>query len=59
MSSELLIKLRQLAERRQAHMSDLHHSGRWRRYYTESEFAALKQDAEHDTDNRKRLTQAE
>jgi uncharacterized repeat protein (TIGR03809 family) len=59
MSAELLMKLRQLAERRQAHISDLHHSGRWKRYYSESEFAALRQDAEHATNNWKQLTQAD
>jgi uncharacterized repeat protein (TIGR03809 family) len=59
MSAELLTKLRQLAERRQAHISDLHHSGRWKRYYSESEFAALRQDAEMATDNWTRLAQAD
>lgn len=59
MSSELLNKLHQWAERRRAHISDLHHSGRWKRYYSESEFTAIKQDAERAADNWKRLTQAD
>jgi hypothetical protein len=45
MSAELISKLRNLAERRRAHFLDLHESGRWKRYYNESEFAASEREA--------------
>jgi hypothetical protein len=58
MSSDLLDKLHQLAERRQAHFSDLHNSGRWRHYYaSENEVIAVVRDAERATDNWKQMTQ--
>jgi len=41
MPAELIGRLRTLAERRRAHFHDLHESGRWKLYYSESEFAAL------------------
>jgi uncharacterized repeat protein (TIGR03809 family) len=45
MSSELIGKLRRLAERRRDHLVDLQETGRWKHYYSESEFAARKLDA--------------
>ena len=55
MSQELLGKLHRLAERRQAHVNDLQQSGRWRHYYDENEFAALRRDAESAADKWRRL----
>ncbi len=40
MSPDLIGKLRNLAERRRAHFLDLQETGRWRHYYSESEFRA-------------------
>jgi hypothetical protein len=57
MSAELMNKLHQWAAKRQAHFSDLQQSGRWRRYYTENEFAALRQDADRSANEWKRLAQ--
>jgi uncharacterized repeat protein (TIGR03809 family) len=34
-----------LAERRLAHVADLHRTGRWKRYYSEERFAACMLDA--------------
>ena len=31
---------RSLAERKRQHLTELYHSGRWRRYYTEESFLA-------------------
>ncbi len=45
MPADLIGKLRNLAERRRAHFLDLHESGRWRHYYSESEFATSKHEA--------------
>ena len=45
MSAELLGKLRNLAERRRAHFLDLQQTGRWRHYYSESEFDSWKREA--------------
>ena len=45
MSAELIGKLRRLAEQRRDHFLDLQETGRWRHYYSESEFAASKRDA--------------
>ena len=45
MSTDLIGRLRNLAERRRAHFLDLHETGRWRRYYSESEFAASEREA--------------
>jgi hypothetical protein len=59
MSAELMVKLHRWAERRQAHFFDLQQSGRWRRYYSEREFAALKRDADRAADNWKRLSQSD
>ncbi len=44
MSRDLIGKLRNLAERRQAHFLDLQETGRWRYYYSEREFAASKRE---------------
>ncbi len=35
---EVAHKWRALAERRRAHFLELHHSGRWKRYYSEEQF---------------------
>jgi uncharacterized repeat protein (TIGR03809 family) len=35
---EVAQKWRALAERRCAHLLELHHSGRWRHYYSEEQF---------------------
>ncbi|HVG51123.1 MAG TPA: TIGR03809 family protein [Xanthobacteraceae bacterium] len=45
MSAALIHKLHALAERRCAHLLDLHQSGRWRRFYTREEFMAQIGDA--------------
>jgi uncharacterized repeat protein (TIGR03809 family) len=34
----IALKWRELAERRRAHFTELHKSGRWKHYYTEREF---------------------
>jgi uncharacterized repeat protein (TIGR03809 family) len=39
-SPETIRKWHDLAERRRAHLVDLYDTGRWRLYYTESEFVA-------------------
>ena len=39
-----------LAERRREHFADLHHSGRWRRYYREHDFFAQMQETALMTD---------
>jgi hypothetical protein len=59
MSAELMNKLHRWAERRQAHFSELQQSGRWRRYYSEGEFADLRQDADRSAENWQRLAQAD
>ncbi|MGZ9111039.1 MAG: TIGR03809 family protein [Rhodoplanes sp.] len=38
-SVDLARKWRALAQRRKAHLVDLYHSGRWRLYYSEADFA--------------------
>ena len=40
MSEEITRKWHELAERRRAHFVELYDTGRWRRYYDESEFVA-------------------
>jgi uncharacterized repeat protein (TIGR03809 family) len=42
----IVIRWRELAEQRLAHLADLHASGRWRRYYSEATFTADLRDAE-------------
>jgi uncharacterized repeat protein (TIGR03809 family) len=37
---QLARKWRDLADRRKAHFSELHRTGRWRHYYTEDQFVA-------------------
>lgn len=56
MSAELIGKLQQLAERRRAHFTDLRLTGRWKHYYSESEFAAVMRDATQSVDNWERMT---
>ncbi len=41
MSPEITGKWHDLAEKRRAHLVDLYESGRWKHYYSESEFVAL------------------
>jgi uncharacterized repeat protein (TIGR03809 family) len=38
-------KWRALAERRRAYFLELHHSGRWRRYYSEEQFVVRMREA--------------
>jgi uncharacterized repeat protein (TIGR03809 family) len=38
-------KWRDLAERRRAHLIELYHSGRWKRYYREEQFLAHMREA--------------
>ncbi len=45
MSAALLQKLHALAERRCAHLIELHYSGRWTHYYSEEALIALTNDA--------------
>lgn len=45
MSAAMLRKLHSLAEQRCAYFIELHHSGRWRHYYTAEELAAQMRDA--------------
>ncbi len=45
MPADLIGKLRSLAERRRAHFLDLEESGRWKHYYSETEFHASQRDA--------------
>ena len=40
-AGELMERCRNLAEQRLAHMVELYQSGRWQRYYSESEFLRL------------------
>jgi len=42
---EVARKWRVLAEQRRAHFVELHHSGRWRRYYSEEKFLERMRDA--------------
>lgn len=42
----IVTRWRELAERRLEHLTDLHRSGRWQRYYSEASFAADLNDAE-------------
>jgi uncharacterized repeat protein (TIGR03809 family) len=45
MSAALIHKLHALAERRCAHLLDLHQSGRWTRFYSREAFVAQMNDA--------------
>jgi uncharacterized repeat protein (TIGR03809 family) len=45
MSDEITRKWHALAERRRSHLVELYDSGRWTRYYSESEFVAQMRDA--------------
>jgi uncharacterized repeat protein (TIGR03809 family) len=42
---EVSHKWRRLAERRQAHLTGLFHSGRWKHYYTEEQFLRYMREA--------------
>ncbi|HEX2217141.1 MAG TPA: TIGR03809 family protein [Xanthobacteraceae bacterium] len=42
---ELARQWQSLAERRRAHLLELHRSGRWRRYYTEEQLTAQMREA--------------
>ena len=55
MSADLMGKLHQLAERRRAHFSDLHQTGRWKHYYGESEFAAVMHDVAQSAERWQRM----
>jgi hypothetical protein len=55
MSAELMGKLHQLAERRRAHFTDLHQTGRWKHYYSETEFAAVMDDVAQSADHWKQI----
>jgi hypothetical protein len=55
MSAELMGKLQELAERRQAHFHDLHESGRWKHYYSEPEMADLMDEAGRMADHWRQL----
>jgi uncharacterized repeat protein (TIGR03809 family) len=44
MSEEIVHKWLALAERRRAHFVELYDSGRWKRYYSESDFVAQMRD---------------
>ncbi len=45
MSSEIIGKWHDLAEKRRAHMIDLYETGRWKHYYSEREFVSLMRQA--------------
>ncbi len=55
MSSEITGKWHDLAERRRAHLIDLYETGRWKRYYSESEFVALMRETVQLADDWSRL----
>ena len=55
MSADLIGKLKQLAERRRAHFTDLHLTGRWKHYYSEREFAVVMRDAAQAADDWERM----
>jgi uncharacterized repeat protein (TIGR03809 family) len=58
MSDEITRKWHALAERRRAHFIDLYDSGRWKRYYTESDFVAQMRDTVKLADTWARLSGA-
>jgi uncharacterized repeat protein (TIGR03809 family) len=55
MSAEITRKWRDLAEKRRTHFVDLYESGRWKHYYSESEFVALMREAVQLADDWTRL----
>jgi uncharacterized repeat protein (TIGR03809 family) len=42
---QVALKWRALAERRRAHLIELYHSGRWKRYYSEERFLQCMREA--------------
>jgi hypothetical protein len=56
MSAELIGKLHNLAERRRAHFIDLYESGRWKHYYSETEFSGLMRDVARLADDWRRIS---
>jgi uncharacterized repeat protein (TIGR03809 family) len=55
MSSEITRKWHDLAEKRRTHFVDLYESGRWKHYYSESEFISLMRQAVQLADDWSRL----
>jgi uncharacterized repeat protein (TIGR03809 family) len=58
MSQDVIAKWHALAERRRSHFVELYDSGRWKRYYAESEFVAQMRDVVQLADTWARLSGA-
>jgi uncharacterized repeat protein (TIGR03809 family) len=56
MSDEIIRKWHALAEKRRSHLVELYDSGRWTRYYSESEFVTQMRGAVELSDAWARLT---
>jgi uncharacterized repeat protein (TIGR03809 family) len=58
MSDEVTRKWHELAEKRRAHFIELYDSGRWKHYYSESDFVARMRETVQLSDQWARLTAA-